>query len=65
LGVLKTINRLVGGKIAVIASGGIMTGDDALARINSGASLVQLYTGFIYHGPRIINEIEKRIEKIG
>ncbi len=64
LNVLRTINRLVGGKIAVIASGGIMTGDDALARINSGASLVQLYTGFIYHGPRIINEIKKRTEKI-
>jgi dihydroorotate dehydrogenase len=65
LGVLKTITRLVGEKIPVIASGGIMTADDAMARINAGAPLVQIYTGFIYHGPKIINEIGKRIEKTG
>jgi len=61
LEVLKSIRRLVGEKIPVIASGGIMTADDALTRIDAGASLVQLYTGFIYHGPRIINEIRKQI----
>lgn len=41
----------------LIASGGIMTGKDARSRLEAGASLVQIYTGFVYRGPALIREI--------
>jgi dihydroorotate dehydrogenase len=46
-----------GGKIPVIASGGIFTGPDAKEKIDAGAALVQVWTGFIYEGPSIIKNI--------
>ena len=49
------------GKIPVIASGGIFTGEDAKEKINAGASLVQVWTGFIYEGPGIVKRICKSI----
>ncbi len=61
LRVLKTMNNLVDGKIAIIASGGIMTTKDAIERIEFGASLIQIYTGFIYRGPRIVCELANEI----
>ena len=47
--------------LPVIASGGIMTVEDALAALDAGAALVQLYTGFIYGGPALIAEIEDAV----
>ena len=44
------------GKV-VIGVGGIESGDDALEKLHAGADLVQIYTGFIYKGPRLISEI--------
>lgn len=44
------------GRIPIIGVGGIMSGADAVAKIKAGASLVQLYTGFIYRGPDLIRE---------
>ena len=44
--------------IALIGAGGIMSGEDAAGRVRSGASLVQLYTGFIYCGPALIGEAQ-------
>lgn len=44
------------GRIPIIGVGGIMSGADAVAKIKAGASLVQLYTGFIYKGPNLIRE---------
>lgn len=43
--------------LPVIGVGGVMTPDDALAMFDAGASLVQLYTGFIYRGPALIHQI--------
>ncbi|NJA04239.1 quinone-dependent dihydroorotate dehydrogenase [Methylococcaceae bacterium WWC4] len=45
------------GKVAIIAAGGILSGDDALEKIAAGASLVQIYSGLIYRGPELIEEI--------
>jgi dihydroorotate dehydrogenase len=45
------------GKIPIIGVGGIMSAADADKRFASGASLVQLYTGFIYNGPKLIKDI--------
>ncbi|MEZ4795993.1 MAG: quinone-dependent dihydroorotate dehydrogenase [Flavobacteriaceae bacterium] len=47
----------------IIGVGGIHTAEDALAKLNAGASLVQLYTGFIYEGPKLIKDINKAILK--
>ncbi len=45
----------------IIGVGGIHSAEDAIEKLNAGASLVQLYTGFIYEGPRLIKEINKKL----
>jgi dihydroorotate dehydrogenase len=45
----------------IIGVGGIHTADDAIAKLEAGADLVQLYTGFIYEGPMLIKRINQRI----
>lgn len=55
--VLKYIHQKTNGSIPVIASGGIFTGNDAKEKIKSGASLVEVWTGFIYEGPFIVKRI--------
>lgn len=52
--VLKKLVKNLNGKIPVIAVGGISSSTDALAKMEAGASLVQVYTGFIYAGPALI-----------
>ena len=54
--VVKQLYEILGGKLPIIAVGGILSGADAAAKIAAGASLVQLYTGFIYRGPALIRE---------
>ena len=51
------INERTGGKIPIIGSGGIFTSEDAKAKLNAGARLVQVWTGFIYEGPGIAKKI--------
>ena len=50
-------------EIPIIGCGGIFSGDDALAYLEVGASLVQVYTGFIYRGPELISEIRQSIQQ--
>ncbi len=45
----------------IIGVGGIHTAEDALEKLDAGASLIQLYTGFIYEGPELIREINEKI----
>jgi len=45
----------------IIGVGGIHSAQDALDKINAGADLVQLYTGFIYEGPKLVKEINKAL----
>lgn len=47
----------LGGRLPIIAAGGILSGEDALAKLRAGASLVQLYTGLIYRGPGLVGEV--------
>ncbi len=54
---VKQLREILGNTLPIIAVGGIMNGADAAARIAAGASLVQIYTGFIYRGPALIHEI--------
>jgi dihydroorotate dehydrogenase len=50
---------LARGRLALIGVGGVSTGQDALAKIRAGASLVQLYTGFAYAGPALIPRLKR------
>lgn len=61
--VLKTARQVLGPGFPIIGSGGIMRPEDALAKIAAGADLVQLYTGFIYHGPALIRDCARAIAK--
>lgn len=59
--VLQYLHKGIAGRIPIIASGGIFTGEDAQAKIAAGASLVQIWTGFIYEGPAIVKNICKSL----
>ena len=56
LGVLRELAAALKGELPIIGVGGIMTGADAAERFKAGASLVQIYTGLIYRGPRLVSE---------
>ena len=55
--VVRKLAAELQGKIPVIASGGILNAPDAQEKLAAGASLVQIYTGLIYHGPQLIKDI--------
>ncbi len=55
--VIRHIYNKTQGKLPIIASGGVMSSSDAIEKLNAGASLVQVYTGFIYEGPSIVKQI--------
>ncbi|HEX6318246.1 MAG TPA: quinone-dependent dihydroorotate dehydrogenase [Burkholderiales bacterium] len=54
--VLRTLASLLKGEIPLIGVGGIMSGADARAKFAAGASLIQVYSGLVYRGPRLISE---------
>ena len=53
------IKKIVGDRIPIIASGGVMSASDYQDKIIAGADLVQIYTGFIFEGPKLIQDILK------
>ena len=53
-GMLARAFLLARGRLTLVGTGGIFSGEDALTKIRAGASLVQLYTGFAYQGPPMI-----------
>jgi dihydroorotate dehydrogenase len=55
--VIKLLSAALKGKLPIIGVGGIASGSDAKEKIAAGASLVQVYTGFIYQGPGLIKDI--------
>ncbi len=60
----ETVARLavaLQGQMPIIACGGIFSAGDAKAKLEAGASLVQVYTGFIYRGPRLVKEIAETL----
>lgn len=59
--VVKYIAEKTKGQLPLIASGGIFTGKDAQEKLDAGASLVQVWTGFIYEGPAIVKKIVRAI----
>ena len=61
LEVVKYVKEQTQGQYPIIGVGGIMTVEDALAMLDAGASLIQIYSGFIYNGPAFVKEICKAI----
>jgi dihydroorotate dehydrogenase len=61
--VLARVFQLTGGKIPLIGIGGVEDGATALAKIEAGASLVQLYTGMIYGGPGLISDMTRTLSQ--
>ena len=61
--IVKYIHKQTQGKLPIIASGGIFTGADATEKLNAGASLIQVWTGFIYEGPGIVKAICKHLSQ--
>lgn len=59
--VLRQLVKALKGNIPVIGVGGIMSANDAKLKMDAGASLVQIYTGFIYKGPKLISDCAKAI----
>jgi len=55
--VLRYLYKGINGRIPIIASGGILTGADAQTKIDAGADLVQVWSGFIYEGPSMVKKI--------
>ncbi|MDR1416001.1 MAG: quinone-dependent dihydroorotate dehydrogenase [Prevotellaceae bacterium] len=63
LEMVRYISGKTQGKLPIIGVGGIMTSQDALNMLRAGASLVQVYTGFIYQGPEFVKKICREIAK--
>ena len=59
--VIAYLSKKSKGAFPIIGVGGIHSENDAIEKLNAGASLVQLYTGFIYEGPGLIKRINKKI----
>ncbi|MEV4415889.1 quinone-dependent dihydroorotate dehydrogenase [Catellatospora sp. NPDC049609] len=58
--VVSFVHRETGGRLPIVGVGGLMSADDAARLFDAGASLVQLYTGFIYYGPALVRAAAQR-----
>ncbi len=65
LELVKYVHTRSEGKLPIIGVGGIMTPEQAKAMLDAGASLVEIYTGFVYEGPALIKNIIKYLETAG
>ena len=61
---IKKFYKQLKGKIPIIGVGGVSSGKSAYQKIIAGASLLQLYTGFVYKGPMIVKNIKKELIQI-
>lgn len=59
--VIRYLHTKSNGSFPIIGVGGIHSAEDALEKLDAGAALVQLYTGFIYEGPKLITRINKAL----
>jgi dihydroorotate dehydrogenase len=55
--IIRTLSRLTAGRVPIIGVGGIFNAQDARDKLEAGASLLQLYTGFVYEGPLVARKI--------
>jgi dihydroorotate dehydrogenase len=62
--IIRRLYRLSGGQLSIIGVGGIFSADDAYAKIRAGASLVQVYTGFVYEGPGMPRRLRRELKTL-
>ena len=62
--IIKNFYKQLHGKIPIIGVGGVNSGKSAYEKIIAGASLLQLYTGFVYRGPSAAKDIKKELIQI-
>src|ERR1700674_2593792 len=61
--VLAKLAAALGARVPLVGVGGILSGDDARAKVAAGASLVQVYTGFIYRAPELVAEARRALRQ--
>ncbi len=61
---LRDFRSATSGELPLIAAGGIASGEDAFERIRAGASLIQLYTALVYHGPGLARQINRELKRL-
>jgi len=61
--VLRIARDVLGAQFPILGSGGVMSADDALQKLAAGADLIQLYSGFIYHGPALVRDCARTIRQ--
>ncbi|MDN3639546.1 quinone-dependent dihydroorotate dehydrogenase [Simiduia curdlanivorans] len=61
---IRLLNTALKGELPIIGVGGICSGEDAVEKIEAGASLIQIYSGFIYRGPELIAEVVDAINSV-
>ncbi len=59
--IIRYIHQKTGGQLPIIAAGGIMSPQDALEKLEAGATLIQVFTGFVYRGPSFAKKINRAI----
>jgi dihydroorotate dehydrogenase len=62
--VIRRLYDLSGGRLPIIGVGGIFSAEDAYAKIRAGASLVQIYTGFVYEGPGLPRRVASGLKTL-
>jgi len=62
--IIASIYRLTRGRIPIIGVGGVASAEDAYGHIRAGASLIELYTGLIYHGPGLVSRIKSGLRDL-
>ncbi|MEN8247566.1 MAG: quinone-dependent dihydroorotate dehydrogenase [Bacteroidota bacterium] len=63
--IIRFLREELGPEVVIIGVGGIMSPEDAVTKLNAGADLIQIYTGFIYNGPVFVKNINKAILEVG
>lgn len=61
---VANLYELTNGQVPIIGVGGIFSGEDAYTKIKAGASIVQIYTSFAYHGPPVVARIKRELAEL-
>ena len=61
--VIRQLRTRLGRHFPIIGVGGILSGDDAISKVQAGADVVQIYTGLIYRGPGLVTEVARALLK--
>jgi dihydroorotate dehydrogenase len=59
------VRAALGPDFPIIGVGGILSGADAVAKVQAGADVVQVYTGLIYRGPALVREVALALKALG